>query len=111
MSSTLYGKNLDHIRQVTVDIGGGRQEVVDLDPEHGPMRATPDGGMTFINRGRMNVFYNLKDTTNMGEQYKSWRQHTSTEQEVMVIQVAKMNAALRSRMEADAARAATEAVQ
>mmetsp|Transcript_78984 Transcript_78984/g.209745 ORF Transcript_78984/g.209745 Transcript_78984/m.209745 type:complete len:103 (-) Transcript_78984:99-407(-) len=94
-----------------VDLGRGRQEVVDLDPEHGPLRCTADGGMTFINKGRQNVFYNGGDHTNMGEQYKTWRMFTSTEKEVTITQVAKMNAAMRSRLEAERARAAAVAAE
>mmetsp|Transcript_5179 Transcript_5179/g.10513 ORF Transcript_5179/g.10513 Transcript_5179/m.10513 type:complete len:114 (-) Transcript_5179:124-465(-) len=108
MSSFLYGQNLETLRQVTVDIGGGREEVVDLDPERGPMRCTADGGMTFLNNGRMNVFYKGADKTNMGEQYKGWRQFTSTEKEVAIIQVAKMNRVVRDRLEMMRAREAAE---
>mmetsp|Transcript_114289 Transcript_114289/g.334145 ORF Transcript_114289/g.334145 Transcript_114289/m.334145 type:complete len:110 (+) Transcript_114289:64-393(+) len=106
MSSFLYGKDLDALRKVTVDLGGGKEEVVQLDPERGPLRLNIDGGMSFTNTGRQNVFYKGADSTNMGEQYKTWRQFTSTEKEVTITQVAKMNACMRERCEAEKARVA-----
>mmetsp|Transcript_8576 Transcript_8576/g.26039 ORF Transcript_8576/g.26039 Transcript_8576/m.26039 type:complete len:108 (+) Transcript_8576:59-382(+) len=101
MSSFLYGKDLDTLRDVTVDIGGGREEVVQLDPQRGPLKCTLDGGMMFTSCGRQNDLVTGADKTNQGQQFKSWRQFTPTEQEVLIIQVAKMNARVRERLEAE----------
>mmetsp|Transcript_2985 Transcript_2985/g.9966 ORF Transcript_2985/g.9966 Transcript_2985/m.9966 type:complete len:170 (+) Transcript_2985:112-621(+) len=82
--STLYN-GLD---RVVVDLGGGVEEIVQLDPEKGPKAVTLHGNTTF---------YTWSTPTMVDEEKpKHWKDMSSSERETMVQKVAKAN---RSRRE------------
>mmetsp|Transcript_112669 Transcript_112669/g.313379 ORF Transcript_112669/g.313379 Transcript_112669/m.313379 type:complete len:119 (-) Transcript_112669:71-427(-) len=103
MSSPLFGQDLDTLREVRVDLGGGRTELVYLDPEQGPVKYKLDGGVEFQKCGAHNDMQFLvgRDRCHAGGATKGWRQYSATEKEITLIQVAKMNATTRARWEAD----------
>mmetsp|Transcript_59630 Transcript_59630/g.159786 ORF Transcript_59630/g.159786 Transcript_59630/m.159786 type:complete len:116 (-) Transcript_59630:49-396(-) len=107
MGSPLLHKDLDTLTEVEVVIPGTkRTETVTMDPQWGPVRLKLDGNFEYTDFNTRNdmQFQIGRDRNHVGKAAKPWRQFSSTEKEITIVQVAKMNAATRERREAEMAK-------
>mmetsp|Transcript_37077 Transcript_37077/g.106041 ORF Transcript_37077/g.106041 Transcript_37077/m.106041 type:complete len:142 (-) Transcript_37077:71-496(-) len=97
MCSPLFGKDLDTLREVTVDVDG-KQETVFMDPVKGPILYVKDGSMgrmkvEFHKIGFVRPFIGWRSMVR-----KTWQGYSSSEQETLVRIVAKRNMRLKEQV-------------
>mmetsp|Transcript_20640 Transcript_20640/g.58542 ORF Transcript_20640/g.58542 Transcript_20640/m.58542 type:complete len:112 (-) Transcript_20640:63-398(-) len=91
----------DGVRSVQVTVAGVIEEVF-IDPERGPRIVNIDGTLgAQVNRIPIANPAPVigSDTSGHHGLRKPWSQHTSTEQEVLVLQAAKINRSRKARFE------------